>query len=216
MAKQSQPALDDAVLYQWGNEKLTSDHQKKFVKHFIAAPGKVLEIGCGYGVTLGLMKNAGIAAYGIDLSANAVAICHQKELEAYDSDALSHLKNVPAASLGGIFCAHVIEHLEPAGALELIAESHRVLKPGGKIVFITPNAKDLRTTERFWLDLTHVRLYPEKLMKFLLTKQGFARVETFTDTEPGKNLPEKFVKKLLRLWFMGYIFTGDLVVVAQR
>jgi O-antigen chain-terminating methyltransferase len=137
-------------------------------------------------------------------------------LEAYDGEALAHLKNLPTSSLGGIFCAHVIEHLDPASALELIAESHRILKPSGKIVFITPNAKDLRTTERFWFDMTHVRPYPEKLMQFLLARQGFSRVETFTNTEPYKNFFEKLAKTFLRFWFMGYLFTGDLVVVAQR
>lgn len=195
---------------------MTTNQQQKFVKHFAGAPGKVLEIGCGHGTMLGLLKKAGISAYGLDLSESAVQICRQKGLEAVHGDALSHLKIVPPDSLGGIFCAHVIEHLAPAAALELIAESHRVLKTGGKLIFITPNAKDLRTTERFWLDITHVRLYPKKLMQFLLAREGFSQIKTFTDTEPSNNLLEKIAKTILRLWFMGYIFTGDLVVEAQR
>jgi SAM-dependent methyltransferase len=216
METRQRPALEDAVLYKWGNEQMTTHQQHKFVKHFVGAPGKVLEIGCGHGVMLGLLKEASISAYGLDLSESAVQRCRQRGLEAVQGDALSHLKSVPSDSLGGIFCAHVIEHLEPAGALALIAESRRVLKPRGKIIFITPNAKDLRTTERFWLDITHVRLYPEKLMQFLLAREGFAQVKTFTDTEPSNNLFEKIAKTILRFWFMGYIFTGDLVVVAQK
>jgi hypothetical protein len=64
--------------------------------------------------------------------------------------------------------------------------------------------------------MTHVRPYPEKLMRFLLARQGFSCIKTFTNTEPYKNFFEKVAKTLMRIWFMGYIFTGDLVVVAQR
>ena len=208
--------IDDAILYQWGSEKLTVYHQQKYVRQFIGVPGRVLEIGCSHGVMLTLLKEAGLSVYGLDLSENAVEMCRKKGLEAVHGDVLGHLRSLTASSLGGIFCAHVIEHLGPADALELIAESYRVLMPGGKIIFITPNAKDLRTTERFWLDITHVRLYPEKLLKILLTRQGFASVESFTDAEPARNIVERIIKTIMRIWFLGYIFTGDLVVVAQR
>jgi 2-polyprenyl-3-methyl-5-hydroxy-6-metoxy-1,4-benzoquinol methylase len=216
MAEQIQTPIEDRVLYNWGTEEMTLHHQMKYLRHFQDAPGKVLEIGCGHGIMLGRFKDAGIDAYGLDLSDEAVKVCRAKNLEAVSGEVISHLKNLQANSLGGIFCAHVIEHLDPTGAFELISESFRVLKKGSKIIFITPNAKDLRTTERFWLDITHVRPYPEKLMEFLLLRQGFAGVQAFTDEEPSKNILEKIAKKFLRLWFMGYIFTGDLVVIAER
>jgi len=216
MAEQIQTPVEDRVLYHWGSAQMTLHHQMKFIRHFKGSPGKVLEIGCGHGIMLTEFKEAGISAYGLDLSDEAVKVCRSKNLEAVSGEAITHLKSVADNSLSGIFCAHVIEHLDPSHALELLSESYRVLKKGSKIIFITPNAKDLRTTERFWLDITHVRPYPEKLMKFLLLRQGFASVQTFTDEEPSQNLFEKIVKKFLRLWFMGYIFTGDLVVIAER
>jgi 2-polyprenyl-3-methyl-5-hydroxy-6-metoxy-1,4-benzoquinol methylase len=216
MAEQIQTLIEDRILYNWGTEEMTLHHQIKYLRYFQNAPGKVLEIGCGHGIMLNRFKNAGIAAYGLDLSEEAVNVCRTKKLEAVSGEVISHLKSLQANTLGGIFCAHVIEHLNPADALLLIDGSFRVLKKGSKIIFITPNAKDLRTTERFWLDITHVRLYPEKLMEFLLLRQGFADVQTFTDEEPSKNILEKIAKKFLRLWFMGYIFTGDLVIIAER
>jgi SAM-dependent methyltransferase len=180
------------------------------------APGKVLEIGSGRGVMLRLMKGAGITAYGLDSFEEAVIDCRGKGLDVIHSDALSHLAALPTASLGGIFCAHVIEHMLPAQAMELIRESYRVLKPGSRIVIITPNPKDLRTSERFWLDITHVRPYPEKLLIVLLKREGFSNIKAYEDGEPARNIIEKMAKFFLKMWFMGFMFRGDLVIVADR
>lgn len=216
MDERRKPPLDQSLLHQWGTETITATHQGRYVRHFFDAPGRVLEVGSGKGVMLGLLREAGIAAYGLDLSEEAVEVCRKKGLEVVLGDVRPHLESLPAESLGGIFCAHVIEHMPPVDAVAFIAECHRVLRRRGRVVLITPNARDLRTTERFWLDLTHVRPYPEKLLRVLLTKQGFGEVRTFCDTEPSANVLEKIAKVLLRAWFMGYMFTGDLVVVAER
>lgn len=207
---------EDEVLYQWGTEELTASVQARFVPYFNNLPGRVLEVGCGKGVMLSMLKEKGIPAYGIDLSDTTVEYCRSKGLEALRSDALTHLKTLPGESLGGIFCAHVIEHLSPDDGVALLRECFRVLKPGGRLVLITPNARDLRTTERFWLDLTHVRLYPEKLLHFLAKKEGFRSVVSFYDREPARNIIERLAKVFLRAWFMGFMFTGDLVVIADK
>lgn len=216
MAQDHSPEFDDSVLYQWGSEELVIAHQQKFVRYFIGAPGKVLEIGCGRGTMLGLLGRAGVESYGLDLSPSAVEACRAKGYEATHGEALSHLRAAAPGSLGGIFCAHVVEHLPPTDAMTLIAQAYRVLNGGGRIVFVTPNAKDLRTTERFWLDPTHVRPYPRKLLEFMLRQQGFGPVRSSTDSEPVGNPLEWLAKKFLHVWFMGYLFTGDLIVVAEK
>jgi SAM-dependent methyltransferase len=211
-----QMTFDGTMLYQWGNEGLTSHHQRRFVKEFAGAPGRVLELGCGTGVLLSIFREQGLSAYGLDMSQESVDTCKSKGLDAVAGDVLEHVQALPPNSLGGVFAGHVIEHLQPDRAMLLIRELARVLKPGSKAILITPNAKDLRTTERFWLDPTHVRPYPEKLLRYLFVREGFQRVRTFTDAEPAKNIGQKLIKKFLHLWFMGYLFTGDLVVVAER
>jgi O-antigen chain-terminating methyltransferase len=110
----------------------------------------------------------------------------------------------------------VIEHLQPARVAELFHECHRAMRPGGKLILITPNAKDLRTTERFWLDPSHVRPYPQKLLTAMLADAGFSHVTVTEDREPSRNFLERIVKLLIRVWFLGYMFRGDLVVIAER
>jgi SAM-dependent methyltransferase len=210
------PPVDAELLYEWGDESLTETHQKKYLEYFREVPGPVLEIGCGRGVVLRLLKEAGIEAYGLDTSEEAVDICVSRGLNAIHADAVNHMSSIPMASLGGIFCGHVIEHMEPNKAIEFLREGFRIIKPGGFFIIITPNPKDLRTTERFWLDVTHVRPYPEKLLIALLKKEGFKDITVSEDREPARNILERFVKVFLRIWFMGFMFRGDLVVVAKR
>ena len=200
----------------FGDEALTEAHQKRFLKHFKNSPGVVLEIGCGRGVMLDLFKKAGIPSYGIDSSEVAVTLCTGKGLNVIHTTVLSHLKEMAPMSLGGIFCAHVIEHMNPDEVIRLFDESSRVLKPNGTLIIITPNPRDLRTTERFWLDITHVRPYPEKLLTALLNEKGFSEILVEEDKEPAKNPIERVAKWFLRLWFMGFMFRGDLVLIAKR
>lgn len=207
---------DDELLYFAGTEELTEKVQARFVNYFLNSPGKVLEIGCGRGVMLTMLKGKGIQAYGIDLSETAVKYCLGKGLDATCDDILSHLRSLKENSIGGIFCAHVIEHLKPDDAIELFKQAYRVMKQKSKLIIVTPNAKDLRTTERFWLDITHVRPYPEKLLCALLQMEGFQSIKAFSDREPSKNIIEHIIKKLVYYWFLGYMFVGDQIVIAER
>jgi len=207
---------EDELLYYAGTEELTKKVQSRFVNYFKNSPGKILEIGCGKGTMLSMLKEKCIEAYGIDLSNTAVKYCKDKGLNAIQSDLLTHLKNLPNDSLGGIFCAHVIEHLQPEETIAFFKHAYRVMKYGSILIIITPNAKDLRTTERFWLDITHVRPYPEKLLRVLLQREGFRSIHTFPDKEPARNIIERIIKKLVYYWFLGYMFVGDQIIIAKR
>jgi SAM-dependent methyltransferase len=165
---------------------------------------------------LSLLQEAGIKAYGVDASPEAVRLCRERGIEAFAGNGAEYLASLPDAFLGGIFGAHVIEHMEPREAMRFLGESHRVLKPGSALVLVTPNPADLRTTERFWLDITHVRPYPRKLLVALLERQGFHGIRCTEDREPARNALERIAKTIARVWFLGLIFRGDLVVVARR
>ena len=122
------------------------------------------------------------------------------------------------SSLGGIFCSHVIEHLHPPEALRLIRESYRVLKSGGTLVLVTPNPQNLLVlTEVFWLDLTHVRFYPVRLLNRVLEEVGFTFVKCFEDKHTRYGTPYRAVAGFLRrVWFWGLANRGDVVAVGRK
>jgi SAM-dependent methyltransferase len=206
----------DGLLCFSGTEVLTQKAQAKFVRYFLNSADTVLEISCGKAAMLSLLKREGVHAYGIDLSPTSVKYCRAKGLKAVHGEVLSHMKSLSSRSLGGIFCAHVIEHLPPSDAIALVKNAFGVRKPGGRFIIITLNAKGFRTAERFWLDSTHVRSYPKKLLRFLLQKEGFKTIGSFADREPANTVVERVLKTLVRWWFLGFMYVGDLIVIAER
>ena len=151
--------------------------QREYVDIFAGA-SDVLDIGCGRGEFLALLKERGVRARGIDVNDSMVEVCLQKGLEASKADALGYLRTQPAGSLGGLLAAQVVEHLDPAYLTNLLDAAYAALRPGAPIVLETINpACWFAFFESYVRDITHVRpLHPDTL-KFLLQASGFGGVE---------------------------------------
>ena len=140
----------------------------------------VVDLGCGSGAFLELLKAAGIEARGIDSNERAVQACREKGLDVERGDIVSHLEKCESGSLGGVFAAQVVEHLLPPALDRLLKASHRALRAGGHLVLETVNVSSVTAfVESYVRDITHERpLHPETL-RFLVAAAGFsdARVE---------------------------------------
>ncbi len=159
----------------------SSDDIQRRLRDYIpifAGASDVLDIGCGRGEFLALLREGGVTARGIDLNDAMVAVCREKGFEATKADALSYLRGVPPGSLGGLFAAQVVEHLEPAYLTRLLEAAFDALRPGAPIVLETINpACWFAFFESYIRDITHVRpLHPDTL-KFLLIASGFQQIE---------------------------------------
>jgi 2-polyprenyl-3-methyl-5-hydroxy-6-metoxy-1,4-benzoquinol methylase len=138
----------------------------------------VLDIGCGRGEFLALLRERGVRARGIDINSAMVDECRQQGLDASVSDALSYLRSLPDGSLGGLIAAQVIEHLEPRDLTALLSCAFDKLRPGAPIVLETINpACWFAFFESYIRDLTHVRPIHPDTLKYLLVASGFLQVE---------------------------------------
>lgn len=159
----------------------------------------VLDIGCGRGEFLKMMRTAGVPARGIELGAESVAACKAEGLDAEFADAYPYLAALPEGSLDGIFCSQVVEHLPPDRLPELIRLCARALASGGVIAIETPNPECLAIfATHFYLDPTHTRPVPHPLLIFYLEEFGCGNFEV-RGLSPAKNsmpsinsLPEDF------------------------
>jgi SAM-dependent methyltransferase len=159
----------------------------------LRGPGEVLDLGCGRGEALERLGEAGVAARGVEASAEMVRHCRERGLAVVEGDLLEALAREPAGRLGAITVFHVIEHLSPPALSRLVRLAWNALAPGGRLVLETPNPLSLVAGARnFWRDPTHRRpIHPEALGR-LLESAGFAAVERLDlhPFAPAERLPE--------------------------
>ena len=141
-----------------------------------AGASDVLDIGCGRGEFLDLLRERDVRAHGVDVNAEMVEACRARGLEASAGDALTHLKTLEDESLGGLFAAQVVEHLQPDYLVRLLNVAGRKLRPGARIVLETINPRCWYAFfDAYIRDITHVRpLHPDTLT-YLLGASGFQR-----------------------------------------
>lgn len=151
------------------------DIRRRFARYAPVFAGRenVLDLGCGRGEFLSLVPEA----KGVDLSAENVALCREKGLAAEQADIFAYLEATPPRSLGGVFCAQVIEHLTPAQLPRLVQLCAAKLAPGAPVVFETPNPECLAIfATHFFIDPTHTRPVPPALLHFYLHEAGFREI----------------------------------------
>lgn len=160
-----------------GSEDYVKAGQKVYLPYFQGRQN-VLDIGCGRGEFLEMMRGAGASARGIDLDAEAVGLCREKGLQADAADLFAYLAAQPEESFDGIFCSQVVEHLAPERLPEMIRLAASRLASGAVIAIETPNPECLAIfATHFYLDPTHTRPVPYPLLVFYLEEFGVGGIE---------------------------------------
>ncbi len=138
----------------------------------------VLDIGCGRGEWLALLRDEGLTARGVDLNRIFVQQCQEDQLTVIEQDAIAYLRSLPNHALGAITGFHIIEHLPTRTLIALFDEALRVLRPGGVAIFETPNPGNVLVGScSFYMDPTHRNPLPPLLSRYLIEARGFVRVE---------------------------------------
>ena len=146
--------------------------------HRLAGPGGVVDLGCGRGEWLALLRAAGVTARGIDANPAFVAAGRARGLDMELGDALGYLEALPLDSIDMVTAFHVIEHLATEDLLALLEAARGALRPGGCLLLETPNPMNLVMAAcDFYNDPTHRSPLPPALTEYLVCTQGFRDVE---------------------------------------
>ena len=149
------------------------DQRSPYVPYFKDV-SPVVDLGCGRGEFLELLKEAGIAAYGVDSDPVACEEARAKALKVIEADLFTYLRELPERCLGGIFSARVAEYLPTNSLAEMISLCSHKMKPGGVLVIETTTpASDSPFGRNYHSDASHYHpVYPE-VLKAMFDGNGF-------------------------------------------
>ncbi len=174
-----------------GDEESVRQRQAVYLPYFNNR-SPVVDIGCGRGEFVQMLLASGIDARGVDRNANMVAHAQALGTPVVQADCFDFLQEQADSSLGGVFCAQVVEHLTPQRLIALLRLTHRKLQPDGVAVFETQNPQCLFSIAGyFWMDPSHRHpIHPQQLL-FLAGAEGFSKMDVLwlNECPPEARLP---------------------------
>ena len=189
-----------------------------FERHHGDSAGPILEIGCSVGH---LMRYGADRKIGIDYDLAALRDARKKEFDVALMDVQTGI-SFKDNTFSSIECQHVIEHVR--NPLFLLQECCRVLKPGGKLVVVTPNVKKIGFN--FYEDYSHISPFIRESLERIAFDAGFSRhkAEYMTVGYPlSKFLYKRGLLSVPRalqiqsmLYSMGIKARQTLVLVAEK
>ncbi|PZS19166.1 MAG: hypothetical protein DLM54_07435 [Acidimicrobiales bacterium] len=140
--------------------------------------GAILDVGCGRGEMLELLREAGHDVLGVDLDDGMVRVCIDKGLPVVRGDAIHTLGQMDDGSLKGIFCAQVVEHLLTSELEQFVRLACDKLRPEGVLVMETINPRSsFALGDHFFADTSHVRPVHPETLRFICEQVGFSLVQ---------------------------------------
>jgi len=161
--------------------------------------GSALDIGCSSGDYLAYLRTLGWKVYGIELDEEAARYAQEHFGIDVRAGAAEHILNeFPDMSFDVVTMWHVLEHLfDPSSVL---AEVHRVLRPGGILMLEMPNFDSLWASilGEYWFPLEiprHLYHFSPPTLRAMLTKTGFRLIRLV-----GVPAPIEIIWSLRTLW----------------
>jgi SAM-dependent methyltransferase len=170
-----------------GSTDTVRERQRVYVDDLRGAV-PVLDVGCGRGELLALLREAGVEARGVDADADMVAYARGEGLDVEQADALAYLESLEDGSLGAVFAGQVVEHLPPGALLRLLELAAVKLRPGGLLVAETINPLSPLALRSYFADLTHAQPLVPETLALLARQAGFREIETRFLNEPADRL----------------------------
>jgi len=196
-------------------KKRVSEHLplfKKLPKNLQELP--IVDIGCGRGEFLSLMKDNKFRAIGIDMNGSMVERAKKLGYEAVQNDALSYLSAKKTGEFAAITGFHIVEHIPFEALLRIFEQCYRTVASGGFVLFETPNPQALTVgADSFYLDPSHQRPIPPPLLAFMLESVGFkAKIIPLHRIKPEITHTDPVIIEI----YNSLYGAGDYAVIARK
>jgi SAM-dependent methyltransferase len=171
------------------------ERQRPYVE-VLRASAPVLDVGCGRGELLMLLREASIEARGVDADADMVSFARGEGLDVEQRDLIEALAAAAPESLGAVVALQVVEHLPPSTLVRFLELAARALRPGGLLVAETINPASPAALRHYFADLTHAQPLVPETLELLARSAGFHDTEIRYLNEPEQH-PDRRISEQL-------------------
>lgn len=178
-----------------GNVELIKQWQNIYLEYFVGREN-VLDLGCGRGEFLTLLRENGIPGKGIDMTDDMINYCKTLGLDVEQADIFAYLEKIDDCALDGVFCNQVVEHFTTQQLLRLIQLLNKKVRIGAPVIIETINPGNLSSSANgFYMDLSHIRPVHSATLSFLLETNGFPMQKVlYLHPETDKEIPSLNIK----------------------
>lgn len=159
-----------------GSKELIIERQQKYVQ-FFDKKKNVLDVGCGRGEFLKLLKKNHIGCLGIDNNHEMIEECVKLKLPVKETGLFEYLLNCQDNYHDGIVSLQVVEHLPSHRVQNYVKLCFDKVKKGSYVIFETVNPLCLLALSWFWADLTHEKPLVPHVLKHVFQAYGFSKVD---------------------------------------
>ena len=150
----------------------------KHISGYLTTCKSVLDIGCGQGSMMRVLRNAGKNVTGIEVDPMLVGKLHNDGFTVFEGCVPDDMDKYELPNFDGVFMGHIVEHMMPADLEKILNWVYENIDDDGVILIQTPDFSNPSVSrENFWLDSSHVRPYPVPLLKAMLAQSGFSPIE---------------------------------------
>jgi 2-polyprenyl-3-methyl-5-hydroxy-6-metoxy-1,4-benzoquinol methylase len=161
-----------------GSPEFIAERQRVYLP-FMHGKHDIVDLGCGRGELLGLLRSIGIEGKGVEMDERLVTGCRGRGLDVDLMDAFEYLEQQPDKSLDVVFSAQVIEHIEPQRLPELLCLAEHKLRRRSLFIAETVNPESYLALKTFYVDHSHkLPIYPQVLL-YLCQQAGFLSARIF-------------------------------------
>lgn len=137
----------------------------------------ILDIGCGQGELVALLRADGFDAHGIDVSPEQVACAHARGVSSVVQGDYHEFLADHSGDLGVVIATDVLEHQQKDEVLATLDAVLRALRPGGRFIARVPNAVSPFGGRIRYGDFTHESSYTPTSVAQLCAAVGFAELQ---------------------------------------
>jgi O-antigen chain-terminating methyltransferase len=170
-------ALFESVFYDSRTVAAKQRIYLDYVDREVARDAPFLDLGCGRGEFLQILRGAGVESIGVDINPEVLGPLRAQGFTVFEQDLVAFLEH-EGPMFSGASVLQVAEHLPPLQIEQVLSLIAQRLVPGAVLIVETPNPLSPFALGTFHTDPTHISPIPPERMRYAVEAAGFERTVT--------------------------------------